>query len=701
MEFTFSESFGIHLTKTKNHLQMKKLISIFLLSSLGILFYNCSKENNTGASQDNIDDLVINNAFNFETTKEIEISIQVVDNEGNSMGSVPIKIYSPDTAIVSDPASNINISGILLAGGFTDKSGYFNTTLALPSYMTEIKIKPGYIGLPSEILLPVNSKKISYTIGGVVVNLKSASLLKSALASGYNYLGTWNSQGVPNYLTKPRDIISSSLLADINASLPEYAPLTKTHPEYLLDSNPSNLVLQKQSDVWVTFVHEGAGWTNSLAFYTYDYGSPPATVNDIKTLTVIFPNISYSGSGGGLTSGDKVFLGNFKEGTVIAWTLIASGWSSSSKNVGNGTHKVYSDAWLNPETDSKLKKHSVLLWDSKREIYILGVEDTRRDASSDNDFNDAIFTVSTAPKDALVTEYIPPITEFVDTDKDGILDYADQYPLDPERAYNNYYPTANKFGTLAFEDMWPAKGDFDFNDLVVDYRFNSVTNASNKVVEIKTVFVLRATGASYHNGFGIQLPINPSSVKSVTGTKLTSDYINLSANGTESSQNLATIIIFDNSYDILKYSGTLSGINTDLSNPFIRPDTIKTTIQFISPISQNLLGTAPYNPFLIQNKNRKVEVHLPGMQPTAMADTDLFGTIQDSSNPAQNRYYKTIKNLPWAINLPESLKYPIEKKSILLAYPKFGEWAESGGTLYPDWYTDKTGYRNTLYIYTK
>jgi hypothetical protein len=32
------------------------------------------------------------------------------------------------------------------------------------------------------------------------------------------------------------------------------------------------------------------------------------------------------------------------------------------------------------------------------------------------------------------------------------------------------------YGTLAYEDLWPSKGDYDFNDLVVDYDFNIVKN---------------------------------------------------------------------------------------------------------------------------------------------------------------------------------------------------------------------------------
>ncbi|MEI7983781.1 MAG: LruC domain-containing protein, partial [Bacteroidota bacterium] len=133
----------------------------------------------------------------------------------------------------------------------------------------------------------------------------------------------------------------------------------------------------------------------------------------------------------------------------------------------------------------------------------------------------------------------------VDSDGDGVPDIDDDYPSDPFRAFDNYYP-ASGFGTLAFEDLWPGKGDYDFNDLVCDYRFKTVTNASNKVVEIFSTFVIKAFGATLHNGFGFQLndAINPAHL-AVTGYSLTSGYITLSGNGTEAGQTRPTVIVFD------------------------------------------------------------------------------------------------------------------------------------------------------------
>jgi len=50
--------------------------------------------------------------------------------------------------------------------------------------------------------------------------------------------------------------------------------------------------------------------------------------------------------------------------------------------------------------------------------------------------------------------------------------------------------------------------------------------------------------------------------------------------------------------------------------------------------------------------------------------------------------------LPWAINIPVEFVWPKEKVEIIKGYLKFKDWAESGGSVYPDWYKDLTNYRD-------
>src|SRR5690606_16931813 len=146
-----------------------------------------------------------------------------------------------------------------------------------------------------------------------------------------------------------------------------------------------------------------------------------------------------------------------------------------------------------------------------------------------------------------------PQASIIDTDGDGVQDSDDDYPANPELAFNNVFP-ATGFSTLMFEDLWPSKGDFDFNDIVVDYRINRITNANNKVVKIDAKFVLRAIGASYKNGFAFQFDgLAPSKVLSLSGNKIRETLHSFASNGTESNQANAVIVVFDNAYKVLTY----------------------------------------------------------------------------------------------------------------------------------------------------
>ena len=226
-----------------------------------------------------------------------------------------------------------------------------------------------------------------------------------------------------------------------------------------------------------------------------------------------------------------------------------------------------------------------------------------------------------------------------DSDGDGVPNSYDDYPNDASRAYNNMFPSSGS-GSLAFEDLWPNQGDYDFNDLVVNYTFNTFTNAQNK----------------------------------------------------------PTIIVTDNDFKAFNSPGGM--INTIPGNPYINPDTIRITIM-VSPNTYTLtdLDIGSFNPFIILNEERGKEVHLPDNTPTALANPAYLGTGDDSSIPSQGRYYKTSNNLPWAISIYENFDYAKESADILSAYLNLAQWATSNGFSYPDWYFNLPGYRNTSNIY--
>ncbi len=284
-----------------------------------------------------------------------------------------------------------------------------------------------------------------------------------------------------------------------------------------------------------------------------------------------------------------------------------------------------------------------------------------------------------------------------DTDNDGVPDVLDEYPTDPIRAFVSWYPTQNTFSNFAFEDLWPSLGDFDFNDVVVIANFKMVIDAQNKLVDVVGRFRLMAAGAGFNNGFAVAFDIDPIHISSVQGGNLAASYINLDPKGYEAGHSNHTEWIVIDAINTIYSSETF--INTVPAVPYIVTDTITMSMTLLKP--QANYGQAPFNPFIIVGGERGKEVHLRDRKPTALANPLLLNTVDGRTNPAQNSFYKTSSNLPWAIEIPVTFDYPIEKADILLLHLRFGDWALSGGAQFSDWYLERPGYRNTQNIYLR
>ncbi len=221
----------------------------------------------------------------------------------------------------------------------------------------------------------------------------------------YLNLGDWDSNGLPDYLEPEIDTVDTSFLNDVDEALPEYSSAPNDHPEYF-DSTTTNVEMTEEADLYVTFIMEGAGWTNSLGFYTFDPANPPTSSEDLTDMTIIFPNVSQQGSGGSLLSGHTVHLGKFPAGTAVGFFLVSKGWHYGTMTDGIYTH--YSNYAFNTDADPQLLQHNVLLNDSTRTQLILAFEDTDRESSScDEDFNDAVFTVKSIPENAYHIDNMP------------------------------------------------------------------------------------------------------------------------------------------------------------------------------------------------------------------------------------------------------------------------------------------------------
>ncbi len=251
-----------------------------------------------------------------------------------------------------------------------------------------------------------------------VLVLLISTLFFIDLSAQYQYIGTYDNQGRPNYLVNPSDIVSTSFRNSISTTLPETRPLPIYNPRLIADGRTETIDLKCPSDVWITFVDEGAGYRNALGYYTFNTDNPPTIAPTASQIKIIFPNASKSGFGGALTVGDKVFLGNFPAKTGIGFVLMADGWNGTIVTSGNWT--LFSNSTFNPETNASDKKHTVLIRDSATNRIVIGFEDIRRDnINCDQDFNDVLFYATVSPINCVNTlDSIPTLNA------DGGLSYS-------------------------------------------------------------------------------------------------------------------------------------------------------------------------------------------------------------------------------------------------------------------------------------
>ncbi|WP_254659497.1 LruC domain-containing protein [Mucilaginibacter sp. PPCGB 2223] len=696
---------------------MKKISKINYLISLVVVVSvasSCKKATTLDQADNNTTTTVTTankiapDGFNFNTTKQVSVNIKLLSIDNQPLKNVMVSL--------APPSNLVNYSGADLFKAATDGNGNISASVTVPASLDTLVLKPAYTGIIQNSKALIINNSINVVLGGTavcsgVLAQSTAGIPANSIQAGgrlstygadqtiYTYMGKFDSYGAPaDYKVSPSDVISASFMTYLNASLPEGKDVRKLHPSYIAGGTASDLKVVQKADVWITFAYEGAGNLNSVGYYAYPTNTPPKTTADIKQVYYMFPNSSMPFSGGNLAQGTKIKLGTFDAGTSIGFVIFSAGWTGSGVN--SNAAKFYSTSNLNPEPGD-LARHTVLLNDAKENLFMIGFEDLNRTtASCDHDFNDVILYATSNPVTAISTDNVAPVDTPVDSDGDGVSDTFDAFPNDPTRAYISYYPSKDNWGTLAYEDQWPLKGDYDMNDLVVNYRYTLISNAQNNVVEMTGDYTLLAAGASYNNGFAVQFPFSASVVKQVTGQRLTSGYIKQAGNGVESGQKNAVIVPFDSYRSMVQTPSYF--INTVPSNTKFASDTVHIYMQFTSPITTATLGSAPFNPFLISNGHRGFEVHLPGNAPTDLADMTVFGTQDDTSVPATGRYYLSQDNHPWAMSFYQGFAYPTETSPVWAAYLHFLDWAKSGGTQFTDWYSNTASdYRNSNFIYSK
>lgn len=256
----------------------------------------------------------------------------------------------------------------------------------------------------------------------------------------------------------------------------------------------------------------------------------------------------------------------------------------------------------------------------------------------------------------------------IDADNDGVADSNDDYPNDPARAYQTSFPTSG-YQTLAFEDLWPAQGDFDFNDMVISTQIIYSSDANGDIVDAQVTISLDAMGAGASSGLAIRLL--DASKQNFPGNIIAS--LNGDAALDPDVQN--GIIVYDDvkAAQSEYYTNNGSGPSKD-ADEFTFTITFNSGVQSITP-----------DIYIYRTGERGRETHIDGFTGTSEADATLANTKMDV-----NGTYNSASGLPWAIEVvttDKSFEHPLEKVDVLQAYPTFQSWAQSSGSSSTNWMT--------------
>ena len=589
------------------------------------------------------------NSFDFSTTSTIQLNVKYDVPEGYK---VLFNVYFEDPFTTDEGGQTVLRTDITPAiTRMTDENGeYHAKEIVAADHGSDVYIYTSYVGVPGLVQTTITDNVINADIEWKLTDgIPQTRADKWDPSTEYGLLGTWQTNGRPNYLDSEGELVlSASVLKTIRNTIQEGGICPQTYRQSA-DFKVDDLQ-GRDTEVSVRFIGGNSSAASIFGYYCYKDG---ASVKEIKAAKkyIIFPNTHTAGYYGkpiGLKGGECVKLHYIDEngvdkGTVfpngvrIGWFLLNNAFVKEGK-----TDKIcYSTTALNGDGRTHTAAFRI------NDFVVLSFEDY-----TDYDYNDVQFNVWSNPIEAIAPD-VPSVTPDPGTDDDRSVAYRMTYK-----------------GILAFEDNWPNKGDYDLNDVIVKYNSVLAFNTSNQVLSTEDTFTALWSGASFKNGFAYQMNTDRSNV--VTEFENISD----TSQGLDRELAKATVNVFTNAL-----------VATE-NNTKTASYKIKNTLT--TPVDHETFGVAPYNPFIMVHENlgnNRCEVHLVNYKPTEKADMSLFHTGKDLSSPNSGVYYVAAENYPFAIQLVDAEDFSTtETESVDITYSDFIKWVKSNGSEYKDWY---------------
>jgi len=700
-----------------------RFINVALLMALLVVVFSC-KEKDLYSPEVNNEPVKVANTFDFSTIKNVKLTVDYSAFE--TYGPVFFSVYAENPIITEGEEEYLDESISPIFEDYTNADGRYNMLVQLPSYATHLYVVTGHFlvndhvievnvekGVASAVASnPVTSRKRSAVVTrsgqqtddistmpylSFIVDEKGNNTGERIYKDWLTPLGTWDSEsGRPSYILQPGEadpelFFTSDEIAGLYSTVGQALNTNKTCSSEYLDY--PDLTLEKASEVSLTLLGGSTCWNCTMGYYYYKESEHPSGPADLNII-MLFPNtqdglwanfksnMNYNGNIA-LNRGDAVQLmyypniannGDLSEATKIfpagiriGFILKTNGWGMQNDNnviKGFGDGKRKYNVWgsstpgasycrpfgqpgkapyqyPNPEGKSRSAKFSYISPEGDKYAIV-----SFEDACNDQDYDDVIFALK-------------PVNAFT------------PLPMVEDKK-------STTMGVYAFEDLWPNKGDYDLNDVIVDYKHEKLMSKQSNEKEykiIKETFYLTTYQNYVDLKSGLALKLNtPVSPSSVVMKKM-------AAGSTEVVE--ANYAVADGVYYLT------SDVKAELGTTYI--------IEVNYSKGQTTNSLASVQPFIYREEANDMtwEVHIPFEAPTSKMVLGYFGTKDDASIPEEGKYFVRDSDYPFAFFLYGAnienfkntiLKRENESKKIDEIYPGFLKWSTTQGAEDADWY---------------
>lgn len=624
------------------------------------------------------------NDFPFTTAAVTELSIDYA-----APASVYFEVYDQNPVTENETGTAyVKKEGIEpLYAGVTDDRGRFTKRVSLPTYLEK-----AYLYTPNMYArtLLVATRENGILTASDAVSPETASFASgtratyesAVIASGEwkNWLGSYdNSTGKISYAYTGSTLREKNY-EEVYKATTSVFNINKSCPKEYRSSN--DLYLEKDAEVAVTFLASNTCWNCSMGYYYYDASTPPSSLKDVNVI-LIFPNTQdgkwslrterelrkyigvergtsvqlkyYPNIASGSREGETTV---FPKGYRIGFALATNAWSNRISGFGGTkTYRAATSAGLsiNDKGQPYQEPRTAVYRYANASKGINSVVFSFEDYTTDENFSDIIFTMKSNPVEAVVDIPSVDVKPGAETEVKLLK------------------------GIYAFEDLWPSRGDYDMNDVMVKLNYEKKFTQAGITSE---AYLLKTYNnyAGYDNGLAVTLC--GASVSADLSVSILRPSATEYEPYTEFKREGKVLLLTENvktdigaTYRIeAAYASPQTEENTGLILPFI----FNTTRTELTP-------------------GKRWEVHIPYEAPTDKIESSYFGQGDDRSDPASGRYYVRAENYPFAFFLsgatdadlsglldPKNEKTPIDQ-----LFPGYLDWAASKGTVNTDWYKKK------------